>query len=58
MNPEEIKIGHSVDLRVGLSTKEIERISHDEFAVHTTIDGWQTEYMNLQTLKTYINDKA
>lgn len=58
MKPEEIQIGRIEDLRIGFVTREVERLSEDEFAVHTTIDGWQTEYMNLETLKRYINDKA
>lgn len=58
MKPEEIQIGRMADLRIGFVTREVERLSEDEFAIHTTTDGWQTEYMNLETLKRYINDKA
>jgi len=57
MIPEQIAIGQIADLRIGFVTREVERISEDEFAVHTTTDDWQTEYMNLQTLKRYINER-
>ena len=57
MIPEQIAIGQIADLRIGFVTREVERLSEDEFSVHTTTDGWQTEYMNLQTLKRYINER-
>jgi hypothetical protein len=57
MIPEQIAIGQIADLRIGFVTREVERLSEDEFAVHTITDGWQTEYMNLQTLKRYINER-
>ena len=57
MIPEQIAIGQIADLRIGFVTREVERLSEDEFAVHTTTDGWKIECMNLQTLKRYINER-
>ena len=58
MKHKQIAIGQIADLRIGFVTREVERLSEDEFAIHTTTDGWQTEYMNLETLNRYINDNT
>jgi hypothetical protein len=49
-----IEIGTSIEVKVFLSTKTIERIAADEYAVHSYIDGWSIEYMNQEELKQYL----
>jgi hypothetical protein len=54
---ERCRNGQIVDFKVGFITREIERLSEDEFVVHTTTNGWQSEHMNMIMLKRYISSK-
>jgi len=49
-----IEIGTSIDVKVFLSTKTIERIARDEYAIHSFVDGWSIDYMNQEQLKQYL----
>ena len=50
----QIEIGASIEVKVFLSTKTIERIALNEYAIHSYVDGWSIEYMNQEELKQYL----
>jgi len=48
-----MSIGQHLDIKRGLSTKEIIRVNTDKWEVHCTVDGWSIYYLNLTELLNY-----
>ena len=48
-------MGEHLEIKRGLSTKEIIRLNTDEWEVNCFVSGWDTYYLNLTELLTYFN---
>lgn len=46
----ELKIGQSMDVRIGLSTRTIERLDVDKYRIHDLTTGWQYADVNEEDL--------
>ena len=48
-----MSINEHLEIKRGLSTKEIIRVNTDKWQVHCTVDGWSIYYLNLIELLNY-----
>jgi hypothetical protein len=50
-------IGSMSLFKVGLSTRTIERIDVNEYALHSFVDGWEIEYGDAEFINNYLEGK-
>lgn len=50
-------IGSMLDFKIGLSTKTIERINKNEYALHSFVDGWSIEYGDIDFINNYLKGR-
>ena len=48
-----MSMGEHLEIKRGLSTKEIIRLNTNEWEVNCFVDGWNTYYFNLTELLNY-----
>ena len=48
-----MSMGEHLEIKIGLSTKEVIRINVDEWEVNCFVDGWNKYYFNLNELLNY-----
>ena len=51
-----MKIGELVDIKKGLSTKQIYKISNNEFELNCFVNGWNVYYFNIDELIEFLNN--
>tara|TARA_R100000231_G_scaffold107014_1_gene79217 strand:- start:16 stop:192 length:177 start_codon:yes stop_codon:yes gene_type:complete len=48
-----MSMGEHLEIKIGLSTKEVIRINTNEWEVNCFVDGWNKYYLNLNELLNY-----
>tara|TARA_Y100000004_G_C8775598_1_gene352650 strand:- start:160 stop:336 length:177 start_codon:yes stop_codon:yes gene_type:complete len=51
-----MNMGEHLEIKRGLSTKEIIRLNENEWEVNCFVDGWTTYYLNLTELLNYLKN--
>tara|TARA_R100001509_G_C4827395_1_gene202045 strand:- start:54 stop:230 length:177 start_codon:yes stop_codon:yes gene_type:complete len=51
-----MNMGEHLEIKRGLSTKEIIRLNTNEWEVNCFVDGWTTYYLNLTELLNYLKN--
>lgn len=51
-----MSMGEHLEIKRGLSTKEIIRLNENEWEVNCFVDGWTTYYLNLTELLNYLKN--
>lgn len=48
------KVGEQASFRIGLVTREVVRITENEFEIHDTTDGWLSTVVDTETMKAIV----
>lgn len=54
---DDLKIGQTLDVKIGLSTRQIERVSKTKYVINDFVDGWQQAKVDRLTLDGVISGK-